>query len=172
MSSFRRCLVDSSRQMVRQPGSCVDRSAFLSFGAQRVLRSWLTSVSHGPRQMWLDDRCRWSRLDSHLAARNWCCWANMTPCEVVATRICPNLHKFNFSNFCLSVPLKSNRRLLLDVYSPASSSLTWPPVLILNRRSTDDQSYWIDQFNFDRIVRTLFVTHEFDCSQRSKQVLR
>jgi len=48
-------VVDCSRQMVRQHGSCVDRSAFLSFGAQRVLRSWLTSASHGPRQMRLDD---------------------------------------------------------------------------------------------------------------------
>ena len=37
-------MVDCSRQMVRQHGSCVDRSAFLSFGAQRVLRSWLTSA--------------------------------------------------------------------------------------------------------------------------------
>jgi len=51
--------------MVRQHGSCVDRSAFLSVGAQRVLRSWLTSASHGPRQMRLDDRCRGSRLDSY-----------------------------------------------------------------------------------------------------------
>ena len=49
-------MVDCSRQMVRQHGSCVDRSALLSFGAQRVLRSWLTSASHGPRQMhWTTD---------------------------------------------------------------------------------------------------------------------
>ena len=49
---------------MRRHGSCVDRSVFLSFWAEQVLRSWLTSASHGPGQMRLDDRYRGNRQDS------------------------------------------------------------------------------------------------------------
>jgi len=66
--------------MVRQHGSCVDHSAFLSIGAQRVLRSWLTSASHGPRQMRLDDRCRGTRMDSYHG-RN--CRSSAQSCNLV-----------------------------------------------------------------------------------------
>ena len=60
-------MIDCSKQTVQRHGNCVDRSVFLSFWAQRVLRTWLTSASHGrrPRRMRLDDRCRGHRQDSY-----------------------------------------------------------------------------------------------------------
>ena len=43
-------LADCSKQLVQQHGNFMDCSAFPSCKAQQVIRSWLTSASHGLRQ--------------------------------------------------------------------------------------------------------------------------
>jgi len=63
MSSFRRCRGRLFQTMVRQHGSCVDRSTLLSFGAQWDLHSWLTSASY----MYIYDICRYTVWNSLLS---------------------------------------------------------------------------------------------------------